>query len=230
LGFSSPSLLSDPASSKATIFKVQPTNSPSTRPPLIYQLNSSKKKGLLEYIDAENAHVVVLSETKVSSRIWRDTEQRGHSLSDLSASTPQLTSPTLLICSFCQVNELKDVEIASDMKPLRDSYPYRYWGIGTKKGYAGVAILSKTKAISKQIGLPNLKGYDSNGRISESEVSISSNFLGNLRDFPAFLLTFHFLSNPSISPVTLEFENTYVIGTYVVNAGEGLKVSEHPVE
>ena len=28
--------------------------------------------------------------------------------------------------------------------------------------------------------------------------------------------------------VTLEFENYYVIGTYVVNAGQGLKVSSSP--
>lgn len=130
---------------------------------IINQVASSKTKGLFRYIEAEDADVLVLSETKVSFLF--------HSI----LATLYFKGMERLICYFIlllsltftyQVNDLSSVEIASDMKDLRERYPYRYWGIGDKKGYAGVAILSKIKPVSKEIGLPGL-GAESKGRLSE---------------------------------------------------------------
>ncbi|PWN48533.1 hypothetical protein IE53DRAFT_389250 [Violaceomyces palustris] len=115
----------------------------------ITSLKSAEPKGLFTYIQAEDADVLVLSETKVND-------------------VPK--------------------------HPKLSQYPYQYWGIGSQKGYAGLAILSKVKPLKSIIGLPNLKGYDSKGRI-----------------------------------VTLEFPNSFLIGTYAVNAGEGLKTMDNKI-
>lgn len=71
---------------------------------------------------------------------------------------------------------------------MNTRYPHQTWAIGTGKGYAGVAILSKIKPLSVTKGLPGLEGYDSKGRC-----------------------------------VIVEFKGCYIVGTYCVNAGEGLK-------
>ncbi|WFC99846.1 DNA-(apurinic or apyrimidinic site) lyase [Malassezia yamatoensis] len=41
----------------------------------------------------------------------------------------------------------------------------KYWGIGEKKGYAGIAILSKTKPVDIQYGLPGFQDASSNARM-----------------------------------------------------------------
>ena len=115
----------------------------------ITSLKSSEPKGLFRYIDAEDADIVVLSETKVND-------------------VPQ--------------------------HPKLSAYPHQYWGIGKTKGYAGLAILSKVKPAKVTYGLPTLKDADSKGRI-----------------------------------ITLEFEHTILIGTYAVNAGEGLKSMQNKI-
>lgn len=109
----------------------------------IVSLKSSEAKGLTRYLEAENADVVFLSETKVNE-----------------------------IPSFF----------------LKEKYPHQTWAIGETKSYAGVAILSKVKPLSVIKGLPTLQGYDSKGRC-----------------------------------LTAEFRGCYIVGTYCVNAGEGLK-------
>ncbi|PWY97971.1 hypothetical protein BCV70DRAFT_202462 [Testicularia cyperi] len=113
----------------------------------ITSLKSSEPKGLMRYIAAEDADVLVLSETKVN-----------------------------------------DVPIHPGLTAM---YKYQYWGIGKTKGYAGLAVLSKLEPLKVTYGLPGLADQDTKGRI-----------------------------------VTLEFEHTHVIGTYAVNAGEGLKTME----
>ncbi|PWN34105.1 DNase I-like protein, partial [Meira miltonrushii] len=70
---------------------------------------------------------------------------------------------------------------------LKEKYPHQTWGIGKTKGYAGVALLSKSKPIKVTSGLP-----------------------GGDQDTKARL-------------ITAEFENHFICGTYVVNAGEKLK-------
>ncbi|KAN0064927.1 hypothetical protein ACQY0O_001984 [Thecaphora frezii] len=116
----------------------------------IVSLKSSEPKGLFTYLDAEDADILVLSETKVN-------ETPMH---------PKLTS----------------------------RYKYQYWGIGKQKSYAGIAVLSKMEPKKVVYGLPTLKDVDTKGRI-----------------------------------LTLEFENTFLIGTYCVNAGEGLKSMDNKV-
>ena len=110
----------------------------------ITSLKSSDQKGLMRYLRAEDADIVVLTETKVNS----DPEHAG----------------------------------------IESVYRYRYWGIGEKKGYAGTAVLSKIRPENVTYGLPGFEDPSSKGRM-----------------------------------ITLEFPNTVVIGTYAVNAGDGLK-------
>ncbi|KAJ3490240.1 hypothetical protein NLI96_g1564 [Meripilus lineatus] len=133
----------------------------------ITSLASSQKKGFKRYVEAEDADILVLSETKVN-------------------------------------NEPVDPSLTA-------RYPHRYWAISAKKGYgtvyprvtmkgdtttdtdtclaAGTAILSKRKALSVDYTLPGHPDPKyTKGRI-----------------------------------ITLEFEGSYLIGTYVPNAGVGLK-------
>lgn len=111
----------------------------------IVSLKSAEPKGLVRYLEAEDADIVFLSETKVNE-----------------------------VPSFFQSSR----------------YPHQAWGIGTTKSYAGVALLSKIKPIAVHKGLPiSLPGdYDTKSRA-----------------------------------IVAEFEGCYVVGTYCVNAGEGLK-------
>ncbi|KZV97017.1 hypothetical protein EXIGLDRAFT_608480 [Exidia glandulosa HHB12029] len=84
---------------------------------------------------------------------------------------------------------------APSLEPaLTKNYPYRYWSISTKPGYAGTCILSKIKPLNVSRSLPSQLHSDpdsTKGRI-----------------------------------ITLEFDNYYLVGTYVVNAGEKLKSME----
>ena len=110
----------------------------------ITSLKSSDNKGLMRYLHAENADVVVLSETKVNQ-----------------------------VPSHAGLDAM---------------YKYRYWGIGEKKGYAGIAVLSKRKPVHVDYGLPGFDDPSSQARM-----------------------------------LTVEFPHTVLVGTYAVNAGDGLK-------
>ena len=71
---------------------------------------------------------------------------------------------------------------------LKSLFPKQYWCFNTEKGgYSGVAVLSKYKPISYNVGFGK-KNFDSEGRI-----------------------------------LTVEFDNFYLISTYVLNSGSGLK-------
>ncbi|KAG6878918.1 hypothetical protein C0992_006609 [Termitomyces sp. T32_za158] len=111
-------------------------------------LAASSKKGFKYYVEAEDADILVLTETKVNN---------------------EPVDPT-----------------------LANLYPYRYWSIAEKKGYSGTAILSKYKPLNVNMTLP--------GHPDPSETK------GRI--------------------IMLEFETFYLIGTYVVNAGQGLKTLE----
>lgn len=110
----------------------------------ITSLKSSDNKGLMRYLHAENADVIVLSETKVNQ-----------------------------VPSHAGLDAM---------------YKYRYWGIGEKKGYAGIAVLSKRKPVHVDYGLPGFDDPSSQARM-----------------------------------LTVEFPHTVLVGTYAVNAGDGLK-------
>ncbi|KAJ1309782.1 hypothetical protein OPQ81_006547 [Rhizoctonia solani] len=123
-------------------------------------LNACWKKGFSRYIEAEDADLVILTETKVNDR----------------PADPLLNK----------------------------KYPHQYWTQASKKGYAGTAILSKHKAISDSYTLdPSVNVTSGAPKLDEDDVK------GRL--------------------VTLEFENCWVIGTYVPNAGEGLKNMDRKV-
>ncbi|KAF5380999.1 hypothetical protein D9615_004074 [Tricholomella constricta] len=108
-------------------------------------LAASQKKGFKYYVEAEDADILVLTETKVND---------------------EPVDPV-----------------------IKDRYPYRYWSISDKKTYSGTAILSKHKPLNVTKTLP--------GHPDPSLVK------GRI--------------------ITLEFETCYLIATYVVNAGTGLK-------
>ncbi|KAM5535174.1 hypothetical protein V8D89_011110 [Ganoderma adspersum] len=108
-------------------------------------LAAAQKKGFKYYVEAEDADILILTETKVNNP----------------PADPELTN----------------------------RYPHRYWAISDKKTYAGTGVLSKIKPLSATYDLP--------GHPDKSAVK------GRI--------------------VTLEFESCYVIGTYVTNAGTGLK-------
>ncbi|KAK4058771.1 hypothetical protein OIO90_000217 [Microbotryomycetes sp. JL221] len=114
-------------------------------------VKSCENKGLIKYLEAEDADIVILTETK--------------------SEDPKF-------------------------KWIDEHYPHRYWGVDGKKGYAGTAILSKLEPMSVTMGLPTSKDGQNatEGRI-----------------------------------ITLEFENSYVVGTYVPNAGEALKNMDRKV-
>ncbi|WFD27874.1 DNA-(apurinic or apyrimidinic site) lyase [Malassezia nana] len=69
--------------------------------------------------------------------------------------------------------ENADVAILSETKvnekpshPDIDAmYPHQYWGIGEKKGYAGIAVLSKSKPIHVEYGLPGFDDPSTRGRL-----------------------------------------------------------------
>ncbi|CAE6449079.1 unnamed protein product [Rhizoctonia solani] len=87
---------------------------------------------------------------------------------------------------------------------LTKKYPHQYWNIAAKKGYAGTAVLSKHKPISCSYTL------DSSANAASGAPSLDQDDVkGRL--------------------VTLEFEKCWVIGTYVPNAGEGLKSMDRKV-
>ncbi|CAD6915191.1 unnamed protein product [Tilletia controversa] len=124
----------------------------------ITSLKSAADKGMMRYFEAEDADIIVLTETKVNE-------------------TPMHPGLTAI-------------------------YKHQYWGIGTKKGYAGTAILSKVKPIKVTVGFP-----PETGKVADGEEAIEE--------------------EPELDTkgriITAEFETLYVIGTYAVNAGEGLK-------
>ncbi|CEL51824.1 Exodeoxyribonuclease OS=Bacillus subtilis (strain 168) GN=exoA PE=1 SV=1 [Rhizoctonia solani AG-1 IB] len=123
-------------------------------------LTACWKKGFNRYIEAEDADIIILTETKVNDRP---------------------TDPL-----------------------LAKKYPHQYWNIAAKKGYAGTAVLSKHKPISHSFTL------DSSANIASGAPKLDQDDVkGRL--------------------VTLEFEKCWVIGTYVPNAGEGLKNMDRKV-
>ncbi|CAE6455756.1 unnamed protein product [Rhizoctonia solani] len=123
-------------------------------------LTACWKKGFSRYIEAEDADIIILTETKVNDR----------------PSDPLLT----------------------------EKYAHQYWSKASKKGYAGTAVLSKHKPISVSYTLdPSANIASGAPKLDEDDVK------GRL--------------------VTLEFENCWVIGTYVPNAGEGLKSMDRKI-
>ncbi|KAE8220439.1 hypothetical protein CF319_g6031 [Tilletia indica] len=124
----------------------------------ITSLKSAVDKGMMRYLQAEDADIIVLTETKVNE-------------------TPMHPGLTAI-------------------------YKHQYWGIGTKKGYAGTAILSKVKPIKITVGFPAETGKAADGEEAiQEEPELDTK--GRI--------------------ITAEFETLYLIGTYAVNAGEGLK-------
>ncbi|GAA5965259.1 hypothetical protein JCM3765_006376 [Sporobolomyces pararoseus] len=84
-------------------------------------------------------------------------------------------------------------------------YPYRYWGIHHKKGQAGVSIFSKIKPLNVTKGIPPPFSSTQEEEVEEGKVRGPSQEESKGRI------------------ITLEFENNYLIATYVPNAGQGLK-------
>ncbi|GAA5903786.1 exodeoxyribonuclease III [Sporobolomyces salmoneus] len=102
------------------------------------------------------------------------------------------------------LNETKCESLA--LPSIDDRYPHRYWGIHHKKGQAGVAIFSKIEPISVVKGLP----ADLTTPADEKEQEEGVAHPPTQKESEGRI-------------ITLEFEKTFVIATYVPNAGQGLK-------
>lgn len=85
-----------------------------------------------------------------------------------------------------------------------------YWGVDPKKGNAGTAILSKLKPLEVTFGLPTTTEPQSESAGSEFSLAACSSVFDR--------------GSSGKGIITLEFESTFVVGTYVVNAGAALKV------
>lgn len=115
-----------------------------------------------------------------------------------------------VVC-FTEVNQ-KDAARFFEREPswqfLRDRYPFRYWGDRT-------ATVSKFRPVSPPIfGFPDGKHYDpEDGRASASCLPTGRRALENA------LLTL-----ACAGAVTLEFEELYLLATYVPNSGDKFKV------
>lgn len=93
------------------------------------------------------------------------------------------------------------------MHPGFGKWPHRAWAIDpTKKGYAGVAVWSKAKPIMTTIGIP--ASVIGKHATADDETGSSSEKKSKLYDGRV---------------ITLELENSFVVGYYAPNAGEGLK-------
>ncbi|KAF8511944.1 Endonuclease/exonuclease/phosphatase [Hysterangium stoloniferum] len=108
-------------------------------------LMASMKKGFETYVKAEDADILVLTETKVNDK-------------------PNSFFPSM--------------------------YPYQYWSISSTKGYAGTTVLCKQEPMSVKLDFPMHKDNTEAAK-------------GRL--------------------IVLEYPNTWIIGTYVPNAGQNLK-------
>jgi exodeoxyribonuclease-3 len=78
---------------------------------------------------------------------------------------------------------LQEIKASPDQLPLLDfelaGYPYHYWFPATKKGYSGVAILSKRKPndIVFGTGIPHMDFEGRNIRVDFDEMSVMSLYL-----------------------------------------------------
>lgn len=105
----------------------------------IVSLKSSMTKGFLRYIEAEQADVVFLTETKVSN-----------------AAAYCDSAPTDEAATQCN-----DVPLVPALSAL---YAHQTWGIGKTKGYAGVALLSKVEPVKVTVGIPD---WDADTKVRE---------------------------------------------------------------
>lgn len=87
-------------------------------------------------------------------------------------------------------------------------YPFRYWSIAEKKGYGMINILCSSPTYLQDIAGTAIFS-------KHKPLSVDKTLPGH--------------SNPAIWKgriVTLEYLNFYLVGTYVVNAGDRLKVPQ----
>ncbi|CEH12261.1 Apurinic/apyrimidinic endonuclease and related enzymes [Ceraceosorus bombacis] len=132
---------------------------------------------------------------------------------------------------FLSETKCNEIPTFNSFKTL---YPHQTWSVSSTKGYAGVALLSKMKplststtlklplidssearAVHERFGSGLLQGVPDDEKIEEEDVFA---FAKNGKEAQAFEKD---VAKGRI--VTAEFENWIVVGTYAVNAGEGLK-------
>ncbi|CCU98825.1 unnamed protein product [Malassezia sympodialis ATCC 42132] len=112
--------------------------------------NAQLPTGALKLAPRDEAHVRLM--------IWNITSLKS---SDTKGFMRYLRAedPDVAVLSETKVNE-KPSHAGIDTM-----YPYQYWGIGEKKGYAGIAVLSKIKPAQVQYGLPGFDDPSSRGRL-----------------------------------------------------------------
>jgi len=117
------------------------------------------------------------------------------------------------------LQEIKAMEEQLDLSLFEDAgYKYNYWFSAQKKGYSGVAILSKTKPnhVEYGTGIESMDFEGRNIRADFDEVSVMSMYLPSGTNQARLSYKFEYMNRIQeyISQLRLEFPNLVVCGDY----------------
>lgn len=117
------------------------------------------------------------------------------------------------------LQEIKAMEEQLDLSLFEDAgYKYNYWFSAQKKGYSGVAILSKTKPnhVEYGTGIESMDFEGRNIRADFDEVSVMSMYLPSGTNQLRLSYKFEYMNRIQeyISQLRLEFPNLVVCGDY----------------
>lgn len=117
---------------------------------------------------------------------------------------------------------LQEIKATPDQLPLLDfemaGYPYHYWFPATKKGYSGVAILSKTKPnnVVYGTGIEHMDFEGRNIRVDFDELSVMSLYLPSGTNIERLNHKFMFMDDFQnyITDLKKEIPNLVICGDY----------------
>lgn len=117
---------------------------------------------------------------------------------------------------------LQEIKATPDQLPLMDfemaGYPYHYWFPATKKGYSGVAILSKTKPknVVYGTGIDHMDHEGRNVRVDFDNFSVMSLYLPSGTNIERLNHKFQFMDDFQnyINDLKKEIPNLIICGDY----------------
>ncbi|KAK7597757.1 hypothetical protein V9T40_009982 [Parthenolecanium corni] len=168
--------------------KNKPTNESKKRKGTDQEDTPNPKKPMLNKVDSDLTNLCVTCETKTG-------DGRGSNFKIASWNVAGIRACIKKSGIEYFKKELPDILCLQEVKCSKVKLPpevkvegyHAYWCLGSKEGYAGVGLYSKTKPLNVKNGFDQPE-YDSEGRV-----------------------------------ITAEYDDFYLINTYVPNAGNGLK-------
>ena len=117
---------------------------------------------------------------------------------------------------------LQEIKATPDQLPLEDfekaGYPYHYWFPATKKGYSGVAILSKTKPknVVYGTGIEHMDHEGRNIRVDFEDFSVMSLYLPSGTNIERLNHKFQYMDDFQnyINDLKTEIPNLIICGDY----------------